>query len=150
LVRQLVDEDERGVARERGVEFELAQRRAAIVDRHRVEGLEAREQRVGLGPAVSLDIPDDRVDPVGLLLSHGFEHRVRLADPGGGAEEYLQLSSTLTCFLRLDASQERFGVWPVGAHGPSVAPGARPHSKRCGRFEPGAGVSLRGVERSAP
>ena len=132
-VRQLVDEDQRGVARERSVEVELAQRGPAIVDHPRGEDLESFEQRVGLGAAVRLDISHERVDSVGLLLARGLEHRVRLADSGGGAEEYPQLSSTLTRFLRLDTGEERLRVWPVGAHDPSVAPGACRHSKGCGR-----------------
>src|SRR5207237_1117692 len=89
-VRQLVDEDERGTAGERGVEIELAQRGAAIVDHPRREELESFEQRVGLGPPVRLDISDEHVDSVGLLLAHGLEHRVRFTDPGGGAEEFLR------------------------------------------------------------
>ena len=146
-VRQLVDEDERGTAGERGVEIELAQRGAAIVDHPRREELESFEQRVGLGPPVRLDISDEHVDSVGLLLAHGLEHRVRLADPSGRAEEYLQLSSTLARFLRLDAGQERLGVRPVGAHDPSVAPGARPHSKGCRRLGCRAGVASSSATR---
>ena len=128
-VRELVDEDQGGTARERGVEVELAQRGSAVIDHPRRKDLEPLEQRVGLGPAVSLDAPDEHVDPVGLLLAHGLQHRVGLADPGGGAEEYLQLSPMVTRFLRLDTGQERLGIRPVVAHGPSVAPTPRRDSR---------------------
>jgi len=64
-VRQLVDEDQRGTASERGIEIEFAQPGAAIVDRARRKNLEPLEQRVSLGPAMSLDISNERVDSVG-------------------------------------------------------------------------------------
>jgi hypothetical protein len=133
-VGELVDEDQRRVAGERGVEIEFAQRGAAIVDRFRWEDLEPGKQGVGLGATVSLDVADDRIDAVELLLAHRLEHRVRLPDAGGSAEEHLQLPATLARFFRLDSGQERLRVWPVGTHDSSVAPGARRHSKGYGGF----------------
>ena len=104
------------MARERGVEVEPRAARSRDSRPSAREELESSEQRVSLRPAMSLDIPDEHVDAVGLLLTHGLEHRVRLADPGGGAEEHLQL-------LDLDALPP-----------PSLGPGAlRGLAGRCSR-----------------
>ena len=111
-VRELVDEDQRGPARERGVEVELLQRRPAIGDQPRRQDLEALEQRLGLGAPVGLDVADDDVDARRALeRAGGLEHRVGLADAGGGAEEELEraraacrASSSLTRASRASGS----------------------------------------------
>ena len=121
-VGQLVDEDQRRLAGQRAVEVELLQRGAAVLDGTARKDLEPAQQRLGLGPAVQLDVADHEVDTVIALLTGGLEHRVRLADAGRGAEEHLQLAATLSSLQLLDAGQQRIGIGPGGAHGASVAP----------------------------
>ena len=89
-VRELVDQDDGGVALQRRVEIELANLRAAVFDDPRRQDFEPFEQRRGLGAAVGLDDADDDVETLGALLARGEQHRVGLADAGGGAEEDLQ------------------------------------------------------------
>jgi hypothetical protein len=71
---------------------------------------------------VRLDVANDHVAAVGALVARGLEHRVRLADAGGGAEEDLQLATPLARLFFFDAGQERFRVGAVTGHGFSVAP----------------------------
>ena len=107
---QLVDEDERRAAREGGVEIELAEHRAAVLDRARRQPLEPREERLRLGPAVGLDPADHHVDTRRVLGSRGLEHRISLPDAGGGAEEHLELSARLTRLFLSDVRQQGVGV----------------------------------------
>ena len=104
-VGQLVDEDERGAAREGGVEIELAEHRAAVLDRARRQPLEPGQERLRLGPAVGLDPADHHVDTRRVLGSRGLEHRISLPDAGGGAEEHLELSARLTRLFLSDVRQ---------------------------------------------
>ena len=92
-VRELVDEEQRRLARERGVEVELLELRARGT-RPAARGSSSRpsEQRRGLGAAVGLDDADDDVDAVWRdQVARRLEHRVGLADARRGAEEDLQL-----------------------------------------------------------
>ena len=57
-VRELVDQQQRRLARERGVEVELRQRAVAVRHLLQRQALEAGEQRLGLGAAVRLDDAD--------------------------------------------------------------------------------------------
>ena len=121
-VGELVHQDQGGAARQRAVQIELAQARSAILHAPRRQRLEPGQQRVGLGALVRLDVADDHVAAVGALVAPGLEHRVRLADAGGGAEEDLQLAAPLARLFFFDAGQERFRVGSVRGHGLSVAP----------------------------
>src|SRR4029079_124152 len=76
---------------ERAIEVELLDARAAIVDRAARQKLETLEPRGGLGAAVRLDEAHDDIDARPAALVRLDEHRVRLADAGGGAEEDLEL-----------------------------------------------------------
>ncbi len=66
-VGELVDDDELGLARKRGVEVEFFYLLAAIVHHAARQDLEPFEQRGGLGAPVRLDEADDDVDPILLL-----------------------------------------------------------------------------------
>src|SRR5262249_179369 len=85
--RQLVDQKEIGLARQRRVEIELAQRDAAVLERARGNALEPGEQRPGLAAAVRLDHAGHHVktgalellrfDQHGLALPHAWRRAVR-------------------------------------------------------------------------
>ena len=64
-VRELVDDDQAGLARERGVEVELLELDAAVGKAAARQDLQAVEQGRGLLAAVGLDEPDDDVDAFG-------------------------------------------------------------------------------------
>ena len=89
-VRELVDEQQRGLARERGVEVELLERAAAVLDALARQDLEAVEQRGGLGAAVRLDDADDDIAALRAQALRLGQHRVGLADAGRRAEEDLE------------------------------------------------------------
>ena len=68
-VRELVDDDQAGLARERGVEVELLELDAAIGDAAAGQDLEALEEGCRLLASVRLDEPDDDVDALVALLA---------------------------------------------------------------------------------
>ena len=61
-VGELVDQDEVGLAPERGVEVELREPGAAVIDRLARKHLQPFEQRGGLRASMGLDHPDHYVD----------------------------------------------------------------------------------------
>ena len=63
-VRELVDDEQLRLARERAVEIEFGQYDAAMLEAHRRQDFEALEQRFGFGAAVQLDVADHDVDAV--------------------------------------------------------------------------------------
>ncbi len=89
-VRELVDQHDRGTARQDGVEVHLVERLLAVLDGPLGDDLETLEERLGLGSAMGLDHPDDDVDALALPLTRRLEHGVGLADPGGGPHEDAQ------------------------------------------------------------
>ena len=106
---QLVDQDQRGPARERGVEVELAQRGAAVLDEPGRQDLQpergAPPSRRGRAARPSRR---RRPRPSARCGAGGLEHGVGLADAGGGAEEDLQLArAAARASSLLDAGQER-------------------------------------------
>ncbi len=70
------------------------------------DDFEAGKQRVGLGPAVRLDVADDHIHAFGPALMRGLEHGVGLADAGRVAQKNLQRAARLARLLRLDLRQE--------------------------------------------
>ena len=115
-VRELVDDDQAGFAREGGVEVELLQLDAAVRDALARQDLEPLEQRRGLLPPVGLDQADDDVDAFVALLARRDEHRVGLPHAGAGAEEDPELAARLLPLLALDAREELVGVGAVVLH----------------------------------
>ena len=116
-VRQLVDEDDGRATGEGGVEVQLPQCGAAILDRPGRQNFETLEQRFRLGASVRLHDADEQVQARRPLLTRRLQHRVRLAHAGSGAEEHLQLATVLTGFFLLGPSQESFGITPAILHG---------------------------------
>ena len=109
-VRQLVDEQEGGMPRQGGIEIELLEGGASVLDAAAREDLEAFEQRFGLGAAVRLDHAGDNVEAGRALSPRPLEHRVRFAHAGGGAEEDLQLAAAPPHLLFSDADEQLVGI----------------------------------------
>ena len=115
-MRQLVDQDQRRLARERAVEIEFMQRAFAVGDRLARQHLEVGQQRLGLGAAVRLDHADHHVQTLRAQHAGRRQHRVGLADAGGGAEEDLQLAPLRLRLFLLQTRQQLIGVGPVVGH----------------------------------
>ena len=114
-VRELVDQDQRGLACQRGVEIELLEvRLARRGERAPRQDLEARQLRSGVGPAVGLDDAGDDVG-AGALQGPGREqHRVGLADAGGRAEVDPEPAAAGALLLLPDPLDDRVGIAPKG------------------------------------
>ena len=125
-VGQLVDEQQRRVSREGGVEVELLERGAAVLDPAARQDLEAVEQRLGFGALVRLDHARHDVDAGGALRARGLQHRVRLAHAGGGAEEDLQLAARPPRLLLADVRQKGIGIGPPLGHAAECTAATRP------------------------
>ena len=79
-VRDLVDNRHLRAAREDGVEVHFLERHAAVLELLSGNGLQALDQRLGLGATVRLREPDDDVDAALLEVVCLLEHAVGLAD----------------------------------------------------------------------
>ena len=116
-VGQLVDEDELRMPRERAVEVELVELDPAVLDDPARQELEPHQHRARLVAAVRLDDPDHDVAlPILDLQARGLEHRVRLADAGGGAEEDRQLAERRRLFFLAQPRDQLIGVGTTFAH----------------------------------
>jgi hypothetical protein len=125
-VRQLVDQQQPRTARERGVEVQLHQRDAAMLEPLPRQRGQADQQGAGLVATVGLDQADDHVEALGLGPPGRLEHGVGLADPGRGAEEDLEVPARTLRARR--HFQQRLGVGAgelIGAahRGPDRGPG---------------------------
>ena len=109
-MRELVDEQDGGPARERRVDVELGD--ACVRDDRLAPGKlrQALEQARGFRAAVRLDEADDDVDALLAQAARGREHRIGLADARRGAEEHLQPTAPAAGFLLLDAREQRVGI----------------------------------------
>ena len=115
-VRELVDEDQRGLPRERRVEVELLERDAAVVDRRAAAAppgpRAAPRSRRGRG---SRRRRRRRRSPSRLRAPRRLEHRVRLADARRRAEEDLEPRALRAHLLGLDLREQRIGIGPIVA-----------------------------------
>ena len=83
-VGEFVDQHQRRMARDDGIEVHLLDELPAIVDALARNDLEPAQQRLGLGAAMGLDEADHDVD-AGLAPGMGaLQHLIGLADAGGG------------------------------------------------------------------
>ena len=115
-VRQLVDQDQCGLALQRRVDVELPERAVAVAHLLQRQDLEALDQRLGFRPAVRLGDADHDVGSQRALRARSREHRVGLADPCRGAEEDLQLAAARLRLLLLQSGQELVGIGALVGH----------------------------------
>src|SRR4029078_12432564 len=92
-VCELIDQDDRGIALQGGIQIELATHDAAIADRKVGKLLEALEESLGVGPSVRLYIADYDVSTVGPHAARCFQHRVGLTYARGSSEENAQAAA---------------------------------------------------------
>ncbi len=116
-VRQLVDQQQLRPAGEGGVEIEFGQLQSAVFQRQRRQEFEPVEQGFGFRAAVKFDVADDDVGTVVALAPRRLEHRVALADAGGGAEEDLQAAAPCARILVLHAREQGVGIGTFGVLG---------------------------------
>ncbi len=109
-MRQLVDQDQRGSARQRAVEVELLQHAAAIGHVAHRQPFQAGQQRLGLGAAMRFHHADRHIGALRQGRPGGGQHREGLADAGRGAEIHAQLAARGTLTLLLDHPQQRIGI----------------------------------------
>ncbi len=83
-----------------------------VVNRKRRQALEALEQALGLDAAVRLDIAHDDVAPGRAHVARSFQHRVGLADAGGGSEKDAQSPALCARFLGIEAREQLIRVRP--------------------------------------
>ncbi len=112
-VRELVDEDQRGPAGEGGVEVELGQLVALIVEHLSGKNRKPREQRLGFLAAVRLEEAYHDVLALVAQRARRGEHRVGLANPCGSAEINAKAAAKCGRVLSLDLRKELVGIRPV-------------------------------------
>ena len=91
---EFIDQQDRRVTRQRGVQIELGARQVAIADSEGRQAGKALGQPLGFNPSMRLDVPQHHVGPRGAHRARGLEHGVRLAHAGRGAEEDTQPPAT--------------------------------------------------------
>ena len=72
----------------------------AIFHRDQRHAFEAVEEGLGFPPAMCLDDTGDNIHAFAPPFVRRLEHRVSLADAGGGAEKDLQAAASLSLRLR--------------------------------------------------
>ena len=112
-VRQLVHEDEPRLPRQRGVEVELLQHAALVVDGTAGKKREALGKAGGLAAAVGLDHPHHHIHAFGVTRARGLEHGVGLAHARGRAKEQFQPTAMLPRLLLPDKGEQGIGVGPA-------------------------------------
>ncbi len=113
---QLVDQQQRGFALEGGIEVELLELGAAILDDLAGQDVHAQEQRLGLRADVLLGITDDDIGALGRLGAALFQHGVGLADAGGRAEEDLELAPVRAALFLLKLREQGIRIGAVVGH----------------------------------
>ena len=109
-VGQLVNEDQRGMALQGGVEIEFLQPDIFVFDEVVRQQFHAEQEGFGIGPRVRLGIADDDIRPLGRPVAAFFEHGVGFPDAGRGAEEDLQLPALGLALLLLDLGKQGVGI----------------------------------------
>ena len=113
-VRELIDQGQCRPARQQGIEVHFLEGAAAVGDLRARDDFEAFEQGRSFAAAVRFDDADDHVDATALELACAVQHRVGLADAGGGAEEDRELAGALA----LKLADQGIGLFAAGVvHG---------------------------------
>ena len=110
---QLIHENEPRLPRQRGVEVELLQYAALVVDCTTRKDGEALGQARGLAPAMGLDHADHDVHPLGLTRARGLEHGVGFSHARGRAKEQFQPAALLPRLLVAEFGEESIRIGPA-------------------------------------
>ncbi len=130
-VRELVDEDQRGMPANRAVQIELGELSPLILDPGGRQHLEALQQRLGFLAAMRLDDADDDILALGAQRLRRGQHCIRLPDTGRCAKVDAQTAATGVGLLSLHHFEQRVGIGARIGHRWSMG------RRRC---EPPAGV----------
>ena len=87
---EFVDQRDRGLACQHGVDVKLVEAMSAVIDRSARQDFEWRDERLGLSAAMCFDDADHNVETLSQHLCAFSQHLKGLADPGCRAEKYLQ------------------------------------------------------------
>ena len=124
-VGQLVHEDHAGRALQRGVEIELLQGDAAVLQPAARQHRQPFQQRGRLRAAVGLDHAHDDLDALAGTGARRFQHRVRLPHAGGRAEEDLEAAARRPPFLLAYLREEGLRIGPAVGHAHKLTSGRR-------------------------
>ena len=111
-MREFIDDENYRVAPQRRVEIEFLARDIAITDRS-VGSRSSPRSTARSHPAVRLDVANDDVGAGGSRGTRRFEHGVRLADAGSGAEKNAQPPALRPGLLGLHVCQQLIGIRPL-------------------------------------
>ncbi len=114
-MREFVDENQLRLAGERGVEIELAELAAAILDMRERQHVEAFEQRSGFAAAMRFGDADHHVRAFIGTAPRGLQHRIGLADARRRAEENLQPAPLTLFFVALQLVEQFIRIGAVHA-----------------------------------
>ena len=98
------------------VKIQIIELETTIDDGASRDNLQILDKRLSFCSPMSLDEADNNIYPLVLEVSCFFEHPVRLADAGGVAEVYLQVTLVvgfLVCFFLLQTMQKYVRVRPL-------------------------------------
>src|SRR4051812_11767280 len=109
-MRELIDQQNRGATRERGIEIQLLPHDIPVANADRRQVFETFEQPLGFNAAVRLDVSDHHIRAAGTRAAGRLEHRVGLADTCGGAEKNTQTPAPRASFLYLEMREELIGI----------------------------------------
>ena len=140
-VRELIDDEQLRLPGQCAIEIEFRQRDAAMLEVHRRQDFQTFEQCLGFGTTVQLDIADHDIDTVGALATRGFEHRVALADAGGGAEENAQAPAPRARFVVLHAREQSVRIGAMVGIGGSHESAAASGRSLCSRSRTSARIA---------
>ena len=115
---------------QRGIEVELLQHAVAVGHGLQRQARQVARHDLGLGAAVGLDEAHHQRRALGPGRPRGGQHRVGLADAGGGTEEDLQPAAPRARLVMLHLPQQRVGIgarinhrgWQRGRAGRRAAP----------------------------
>jgi len=118
-MREFIDKRDLRAARDDRIEVHLLNRLTAILDLFTWHDFEAFDESLGFLAAVRLDNADDDVVAVLLPRPRGFQHRIRLADAGGGTDEDSQLANAAflpPCRLKQGFRRRPIRISPLLCH----------------------------------
>ena len=117
-VRQLIDQRDLRLARQRGVQIKLPEHSAPVGDLAQRQLRQPGQQFGGFAATVGFDHPDHDVAPVLALALGGAEHGVGLADARTGAEINAQSAPACAGLMRPELVKKLVGIGPgVGVIG---------------------------------
>ena len=124
-VCELIDQHDGGTPRKGGVQVELLPHDVAIHHLEIRQLFESLQQAFGFVASVRFDISRHDIDPRRACRTSGFKHGIGLADPGRGAEIYLQAPANIRRLSPLERAQYLIGIAPRWCRHQRSSPSAK-------------------------